>query len=282
MASLPSDLYPSNVTFFNFTALNPADGHCEWKYFSNVGLLKEPGSTICGLITALQGIFGMTKSRYVSVGSRYMFSLLFGYGVMSALHCATLWNGFLRTSGAILNIMQAVIIIRLVNTLKFPPFNSVIHYHHIEALLMSTFGLYPILAHVVGCSFDNTWVSWLTFDLIWAVVLIVLIVIFAYRKHYPQYNACPDMFTVIFNAIICCVAAYLFWLIDRFACVEMVATLRFYGLWLMLIGLTFYYLTCLDIFLQSQWQGFNADITRWPKKYLLLFVYVQWEQKKQA
>jgi hypothetical protein len=210
-----------------------------------------------------------------------MFSLLFGYGVMSALHCATLWNGFLRTSGAILNVMQTVIIMRLTNTLKFPPFNNTIHYHHLGAVLMSTFGMYPILAHVVGASFDNAWVSWLTFDLIWVMVLILLIVIFLYRIRYPQYNECPDMFSLIFNAGICCVAAYGFWLIDRFACLEIVALLQFYGLWLTLMGLTFYYLTCLDIFLQSYWQGFKADIVRWPKNCLLLFVYVEWEPIKQ-
>lgn len=241
--------------------------------------MKEPGLTICGILTAVLGLFGMVRSNHVSVGSRYMYSLLFGYGVTSALHTATLWNGFLKTSGAILNLMQAIIITRLANTMKFPPFTTVIGYHHVDTILVTIFGLYPIIAHVIGSSFENLWVSWLTFDLIWAVVVIIIVTIFVYRKEYPHEKDCPEMFYLSINASVSCIVAYVFWLLDRFACVEFVATFRFYGLWLMLIGLTFYYLTCLDIFLQSVWQGYEAVITRWPKKYVILFLYVQWAEK---
>lgn len=271
--------FPENVTFYNFTAVHPSDGHCEWKYFGSKQQIAEPVSTLFGLMTSLLGIWGLIKSRHVAVGSRYIFSLLLGYGVSSAGHTATLWNGFDKTSGCLLNLMQAILITRLINSMKFMTFLNFERHFYTTAVIMSTFGLYPVIAHVIGSSFDNPWVSWLTFDLIWAALLIIVATIFINRKYYPQFSKYPDVFYLIFNATTTCVAAYAFWLVDTFWCCHHVVTL-FYGLWLVLMGLTFYYLAFLDAFLQSSWQGYDPVITRWPKQYLILYVHVQWKHSK--
>ena len=269
--------YPNNISFYNFTATYPYDGHCEWQYqVGHVGVVKEIGPTILGILTALQGIFGMTKSRSVSIGTRYIFSLVFGFGLVSSLHTATLWNGFEKTYEAILKLMQAVVITRLIFTMKFPPFNNNAHYHAISAILLSTFGLYPILAHSCGSGFDNPWVTYLTYDLIWIVILVIGLTIFGHRKSYPQYHTCPDMFTLVFHALFTCILAYTFWLIDTYGCSRAVAILQFYGLWLFFKGLTFYYLAVLDGFLHSYWEGYEAVVVRWPKKYVILFVHISW------
>ena len=278
MGQIVSDQYPSNVTTYNFTAYEPENGHCEWQHLGDEnGLPKETFSMLFGIICAALGIFGLFTTKNVAVGSRYIFCLIFGYGIMSALHNATLFNGFKKTSGAIINLMQAVVIIRLITTLKFAPFNTSLHSAIISDILMAIFGTYPILAHVIGASFENSWIAWLTFDLIWAVILVELIIIFAFRKRYPQYDICPGIFMLVFYAGIVCILVYAFWLIDRFACSRAVAIMQFYGLWIFLMGLTFYYLTVLDIFLQSAWQSYVPVVTRWPNKYIFLYVSVKWE-----
>ena len=161
---MSSDLFPAAVLyrtsarFYNLTGLQPADGHCEWKQFGYVGPIAEPGSLLFAIMTALQGIFGLWKSQNVTIGSRYMFSLLLGYGLASMGNAATLWSGYDKMSGCFLDVMQAVIIVRLINTLKFAPFNFGSHYHLISALLMSTLGLYPIIANTVGSSMKNPWI----------------------------------------------------------------------------------------------------------------------------
>ena len=95
MGQITSDLYPNNVTTYNFTAYDPADGHCEWKKLGEEnGLPKETFSMLFGILCAAIGIFGLITSKNVSVGSRYIFALIFGYGIMAALHNATLFNGF--------------------------------------------------------------------------------------------------------------------------------------------------------------------------------------------
>jgi hypothetical protein len=166
--------------------------------------------------------------------------------------------------------------------MKFPPFSTEAHFHLVSAVLMSTFGLYPVIAHVIGSSFDNPWVSWLTFDLIWAALLIIIIIIFIYRRKYPQYDIDSGMFFLGFNATVTCIFAYAFWLIDTFACSTGVAWTRMYGLWLILMGLTFYYLATFDAFLQASWQGYEPVITRWPKRVIVLYVHIRYKKKPSA
>ena len=268
--------YANNISFYNFTAIYPYDGHCEWQHqIGHVGAVKELGPMILGILTALQGIFGMVKSRSVSIGTRYIFSLVFGFGLVSSLHTATLWNGFEKTYEAILKLMQAVVITRLISTMKFPPFNNTCN-HVLSSLLLSTFGLYPILAHSCGSGFDNPWVTYLTYDLIWIVILVIGLIIFFYRKSYPQYHTCPEIFTLVFHALFTCILAYTFWLVDFYGCTRAVAILQFYGLWLFFKGITFYYLAVLDGFLHSYWEGYEAVVVRWPQKGIILFVYVSW------
>ena len=272
--------YPVNVTFYNFTATKPVNGHCEFQHFGYKAFIAEPGASVFAIMTALMGIFGLWKCNNVPAGTRYMFSLLLGYGISSAGNTIFLWNGFHKSAGVLLNLMQSIIIIRLITTMKFPPFNKEAHFHLISGILMSTFGIYPIIAHVIGSSFDNPWVSWLTFDLIWAALLLIFILIFVYRRSYPQYDVDHGMFLLSFNAIVTCIAAYVFWLIDTFACSYVTAVLRLYGLWLILMGLTFYYLTILDAFLQSSWQGYKPVITRWPKRFIILYVHIHYEKEE--
>ena len=202
MGQITSDLYPNNVTTYNFTAYDPADGHCEWKKLEEEnGLPKETFSMLFGILCAAIGIFGLITSKNLSVGSRYIFALFFGYGIMAALHNATLFNGFQKTSQAILKLMQAVVIIRLITTLKFAPFEATPHLAVVNDILMAIFGTYPIIAHVIGSSFEHSWIAWVTVDVIWAVILIELILIFAFRQRYPQYDICPDIFTLVFCSL---------------------------------------------------------------------------------
>ena len=278
MGQTTSDVYPNNVTTYNFTSYDPADGHCEWQKLGHEnGLPKETFSMIFGFLCAAIGLFGLITSKNVAVGSRYLFALIFGYGTMAALHNATLFNGFQKTSQGILKLMQAVVIIRLITTFKFAPFEATPHLAIVSDILMSIFGTYPIITHVIGSSFEHSWVAWVTVDVIWAIILIELILIFAYRKRYPQYDICPDIFTIVFYAAAVCILAHVSWLIDRFACSRTVAFMQLYGLWVFLMGLTYYYLTVLDIFLQSAWQNYTPVVTRWPKRYIFLYVSVKWE-----
>ena len=270
------DLYPTNVSFYNFTAIHPPNGTCEWQQFGNVGPVKDVGSTVLGILTALQGIFGLVKSRSVTIGTKYLFSLLLGFGWVSSAHSATLWNGFDKTRGAMLNLMQAVVITRLIWTMKFPPFTTTKHYYVISSILLTTFGYHPIFAHVIGSSFDNPWVSYLTYDLIWIPILIIGLTIFFNRQKYPQFQTCPEIYSLVFNALTSCVLAYTFWLIDTFLCSRAVAILQCYGLWIFFKGLTFYYLAVLDGFLQSYWDGYKAVVTRWPTKYIIVYASVSW------
>ena len=141
--------------FYDFTSRYPNCGHCEYQQFGSQGPIKELGNVIFGLLTTILALVGLILSKSVAVGTRYMYSLLFGYGLTSMLHCATLWNGFAKTSGALLNLMQAVIIVRYATALKFAPFNNNDYIILISNVIMSTFGLYPVFAHVISSSYNN-------------------------------------------------------------------------------------------------------------------------------
>lgn len=98
------------------------------------------------LLTALQGLFGLITSKNVTEGSRYIFTLLLSYGVKSALHTAILWNGFEKSYGGVLKLMQAVVVIRLMTTLKIEQFDTTLFLRIIQDIMMSIFGTYPIVA----------------------------------------------------------------------------------------------------------------------------------------
>ena len=258
-----------NISYYNFTAIFPANGHCEFQQFGPRPWIIEPANTLFAILTAALGVFGVISSKGVTVGTRYIFCLLLGYGLTSAAHTATLWNGFYKSSGGILNLMQSIIVVRFMYSLGYIRDD----FSNFGTLVMSLFGIYPVVSIVLSSSFQNPWVGWLTFDLIWAVVLMPLVVVFLYWRNKDVYTL---QYHLIGKSVVCCVVAYTFWLLDTFACSPWVAYLQSYGLWFIFMGCTFFYLTTIDSILQAQHQCANAYITPWPSKKFALFVLVNW------
>lgn len=262
-----------NITQYNFTAVTPDNGHCEFQQYGPRPWILEPSNTLFGLLTAAIGTTCVIKSKGVTVGTRYIFSLVLGYGLTSAAHTATLWNGFYKTSGGILNLVQPITVARLMYSLGY------IHAElsHFGTLVMSIFGLYPIFSVVISSSFQNPCVGWLSFDLIWAIVLMPLVVVCLYWRNKDAY---PLKYHLIRRSVLCCIVAYVFWLLDTFACSPVVAFLQSYGLWFVFIGLTFAYLATIDAILQAEHQGANAILTPWPSERFTFFVFVSWNRSE--
>ena len=269
--------YPSDIAFYNYTAIIPADGNCEFKEIGPVGPVKELGNMLFCIATALIGVVGIFVSKNVNLASRYMLSLIFAYGLMSAMYSGTLWNGFLKTAQSILNLFQAIVIVSLASSLKFPPFDVFSATNYGVTILI--FGFYPILTHTIASSIDNFWVAWLTYDLIWIIILALGIVIFVYREKYQCYETSPEIFTNIWLAIGSIILAYVFWLLDRFACSFGVAVIYPLGWWYLFNGFGFYYLVTLNAALQAGYVGHTVVVTRWPTEIPHVFVFVNWIKK---
>lgn len=246
------------------------NGHCEYQHLNIATWPAELVNTVFGLLTAILGVFGLHTSRNITVGTRYMFCLIFGYGITAAAHTTTLWNGFSKISGGILSLMQSICVVRLMSALGY------IHkdLNNFSTAVMTLFGLYPLVAIVLGSSFDNPWVGWLSFDLIWAVVVLPLVVVLLFLRNHDLY---PVQFHLIWKTVGFCVVGYGFWLLDTFQCNKQVALFGCYGLWLLCMGFTFYYLTIIDAIIQGYHQKFEVVLHRWPKKWFVIFVFVTWE-----
>lgn len=93
--------------------------------------------------------------------------------------------------------------------------------------------------------------------------------------NFRGYYVYPEIFWLVFHAIVTCIIAYIFWCIDNWACNEGVAAIRAHGWWHVFINLCFYYLVTFVSFLKAYTLGYEANIRKFPNKFPI-FVTVTW------
>lgn len=270
---------PANISFYDFTAIYPPDGFCEYQKLGpfnlfNIITFKEFGNfAICLLSGIFLGILGIYKSgSNVSSFILYLYGLIVGYGIMEGIYHATLWNGFGRIGETILKFQQSLIVVFLANTAGFSQFYGH-HYIFITTVLIA--GMYPMVTVVLSSAYRNAWIGWLTFDVLWFFILSICLEIWKNKESYKF--AKIDAFLQMWYATGYVVIAYVLWCIDTFYCTYVFAHLYLHGIWHLLIALGYFYLTTLISCLTARLENFEPIITTYPSDKLPLIFFVEWK-----
>lgn len=259
----------------------PHPGTCWSSVASPVGPIKEPVPMLACLFDAVLGLAGMLLSRRVTEGGKFLYSVLFGYGISTFCFHWTLWEGFYRVFDVQLNFLQAINIVYMSCIMV----EEDLFYRIVSYLLIMFFSIYPFFAHVLGITLSQSWISWITFDGIWIFALVGLMIIWFKRDSLgtPEHPSRKAMFNLVWNIIISVVLAYIFWVLDEVVCVQLgnhsTAIVVFgHTLWHVFLGLGFYYMTTLIVFLRAPSLRVYPKVLAWPKsKPFVVFAVVQYE-----
>jgi hypothetical protein len=250
---------------------SPHAGTCWSSVAGPVGNAKEPLPMIACLFDAILGLVGLFLSRNVTAGGKILYSVLFGYGLATFCFHLTLWEGFYRMLDVQLNFLQAINIVYMGCILK----EEGLYFKIRSFALILFFSVYPFFAHVLGITLNKSWISWITFDGIWVIAFVGILIIWCKRdslgpSEHPHIKA---VFNLVWNVIICVVLAYFFWLIDEVVCVQQGnanAAFVIFG---------FYYMTTLTVFLRANNLGLYPKVLIWPRnKPFAIFIAVQYEK----
>ena len=185
----------------------PKSGNCEFKQFGEVLGIKELGNAIFCLLDVVLGLFGVITFRNINLLPEYMFGLVAGYGIANAVYSARLWYGCAKINSLIVNVQQTLLIYMLYqHALQLHCFSAKWKLF-LKIAINTTAGLYPFLAFIISLSFSSKWVDWLTFDLLWPLVIPPSFIIYCYRKHYTLYSMCPSIFKCAPLGCLCVVLA---------------------------------------------------------------------------
>ena len=267
----------------NQTFTNPHPGTCWSSVAAPVGPIQEPLPMVACLFVAVLGLMGMLLSWRVTEGGKFLYSVLFGYGISTICFHWTLWEGFYRVFDVQLNFLQAINIVYMSCIMK----EESLLYMIGSYLLIMFFSIYPFFAHVLGITFAQSWISWITFDGIWIFALIGLMIIWFTKEHLgtPGHPNRQAMFNLVWNIIISVVLAYIFWILDEVVCVQQgnhspLIVIFGHSLWHVFIGFGFYYMTTLIVFLRAPNLGVHPKVLAWPvNKPYVVFVVVQYEDQ---
>lgn len=265
----------------NQTFTKPHNGTCWSSVFGPIGPVKEPLPMLACLFVAALGLSGMSLSRRVTEGGKFLYSAMFGYGISSCCFHWYLWEGFYRVFDVQLNFLQAINIVYM----SCIPKEENFFYKIGSYLLIMFFSIYPFFAHVLGITLGQSWISWITFDGIWIFALIGLMIIWFQRDNLgtPGHPSRQAMFNLVWNTIISVVLAYLFWILDEVVCVQqgnqsLPIVIVGHTLWHVFIGLGFYYMTTLIVFLRAPNLRVYPKVLAWPQnKPFVVFVVVQYD-----
>lgn len=261
---------------------SPHAGTCWTSVAGPLGPIKEPLPMIACVFDAVLGLLGLFLSRNVTEGGKFLYSALFGYGLATFCFHLTLWEGFYRVLDVQLNFLQAINIVYMGCVPKEEGLYYMIRFY----TLILFFSVYPFFAHVLGITLNQSWVSWITFDGIWLIAFVGLLIIWCKRDSLgpPEYPNRKAVFNLVWNVIISVVLAYIFWVVDEVICVKQgnanVAIVIFgHSLWHVFIGLGFYYMTTLTVFLRAKNLGVIPKVLTWPQdKPFAIFIAVQYEK----
>ena len=261
-------------------------GTCWSAVVGPTGPIKELLPMLACLFDVTLAIFGLLMSHKVTMGGKFLYSVQFGYGVAAFCFHFTLWEGFYRILDIQLNFMQAINIVYL----SCIPKEEGVYYNLRFYVIILFFSVYPFFAHVLGITLEGAWISWITFDGIWLVALVGLLIIWYTKKHLgtPQHASRKAVFNLVWNIILSVLLAYLFWIIDEVCVIQgraSVAIVIFgHSLWHVFIGLGFYYMTTLIVFLRAANLHMYPEVLVWPKdKPFAIFIsvtYKELDQKK--
>ena len=259
----------------------PHNGSCWSAVVGATGSAKELLPMLGSVFNAVLGLFGLLYSKGVTEGGKILYSALFGYAFATFFFHMTLYEGFYRALDIQLNFLQAMNLVYISCLLK----EKTTFLRVRSRLLTLVFTIYPFFLHVVGVTFAKQWIAWVAFDAVWAIVLASLLLVWCYRdslgtQDHPDRQA---MLNLVWNIIICVPVAYLFWILDAVVCYNggnnnWIYVVFGQWLWLMFIGLGFYYMATLTIFLRAGSVGMYPIVKRWPKsKPFVLAVGVQYK-----
>ncbi|XP_020608744.1 uncharacterized protein LOC110047343 [Orbicella faveolata] len=144
----------------NQTFTKPHPGTCWSSVFAPFGPVKEPLPMLACLFVAALGLFGMLLSRRVTLGGKFLYSAMFGYGISSRCFHWNFWEGFYRVFDVQLNFLQAINIVYM----SCIPKEEHLFYMISSYVLIMFFSIYPFFAHVLGMTLGQPWISWIIFD----------------------------------------------------------------------------------------------------------------------